>query len=306
MTTFAFNGLLYFPLTPYGDDESVDLAAYEAHIRERLTHSPGGIFPACGTGEMHALSVAESSAVVKRTVEVVAGRIPVVAGAGGSVADAIDRGVAAREAGADALLVLPPYLVQGSNEGTLAYVRAVLDAAELPVIFYNRGSAKLPAAAIAELFEDPRIIGVKDGVGDIAAMQEVVLAAGRTGRTDLLFFNGLLTAELSQGAYSGIGVPLYSSAAFAMAPEIANAHYRALENGEVELRTRLLNEFYAPLVRLRDETPGFGVSLIKAGARLRGEAMGSVRPPLTDPSERQVERLREILAAGERVLADIS
>ncbi len=72
-----------------------------------------------------------------------------------------------------------------------------------------------------------------------------MLAAEATGR-DLQFFNGLLTAELSQGAYRGIGIPLYSSAAFAMIPEVAALHYRAYTDGDEATRMTLLREFYTP------------------------------------------------------------
>jgi 5-dehydro-4-deoxyglucarate dehydratase len=301
VTTLTFDGLLYFPLTAFGDDGEVDLGAYQAHLEERLSHGPGGVFPACGTGEYHALSAAESAAVVERTVKIVRGAMPVVAGVGGSIADARVRAAAAEDAGADALLVLPPYLVQGPASGAIAYVRGILDATDLPVIVYNRGTARFPAAAAADLFADPRVVGFKDGVGDVAEMQKIVRAAA--SRDDIQFFNGLLTAEMSQGAYRGIGVPLYSSAAFAMAPEVAVAFYGALESEDDALRFALLDEFFAPLVTLRDEVPGFGVSLIKAGARLRGERVGPVRAPLVDPDETQLERLRAILAAGERLVA---
>jgi 5-dehydro-4-deoxyglucarate dehydratase len=83
-----------------------------------------------------------------------------------------------------------------------------------------------------------------------------------------------------------------------MAPEIATAFRTALESGDVAARTRLLDGFYGPLVRLRDETPGFAVSLIKAGLRLGGRAVGPVRPPLTDPTAEQERRLAELLEAG--------
>ena len=150
----------------------------------------------------------------------------------------------------------------------------------------------------AKLIANPHVVGIKDGVGDVALAQAFVLEAERAGRGDLLFFNGLLTAELSQAAYRAIGVPLYSSAVFAMAPAIATAFYRAYVSHDGETQRRLLDGFYAPLVRLRDETPGFAVALIKAGLRLSGFEVGPVRPPLADPDERQTERLRELLAIG--------
>jgi 5-dehydro-4-deoxyglucarate dehydratase len=104
--------------------------------------------------------------------------------------------------------------------------------------------------------------------------------------------------KLIQGFYRGLGIPLYSSAAFAMAPEIAKAYYDAYVSGDEDRRNALLEGFYAPLVRLRDQTPGFGVSLIKAGLRLGGMAVGGVRPPLVDPTEDQLVQLKSILAKG--------
>ncbi|TPX04890.1 5-dehydro-4-deoxyglucarate dehydratase, partial [Schumannella luteola] len=143
---------------------------------------------------------------------------------------------------------------------------------------------------------------IKDGVGDIALAQQFVRLADEAGRGDLLFFNGLLTAELSQAAYRAIGVPLYSSAVFAMEPRIASAFWTALRDDDLGLQHRLLDAFYRPLVALRDETPGFAVSLIKAGLRLDGVPVGSVRAPLVDPSSAQLDRLAAILDEGRRIV----
>lgn len=292
-----FDGVLFFPVTPFGTTGGVDLDVLAEHIDSRLPFAPGGVFPACGTGEFHALSAREAIDVVRTTVGVVAGRVPVIAGAGGPLGHAIELARGAADAGADGLLLLPPYLVSGTTDGLVAWVEAVAAASDLPVIVYHRGTARYTADAITRLAGNPRVVGFKDGTGDIGLAQEIVLAAEATGR-DLQFFNGLLTAELSQGAYRGIGIPLYSSAAFAMIPELAALHYRAYTDGDEPTRMTLLREFYTPLVRLRDETPGFGVSLIKAGLRLRGLHVGSVRPPLVDPTPAQETRLGAILDDG--------
>jgi 5-dehydro-4-deoxyglucarate dehydratase len=188
--------------------------------------------------------------------------------------------------------------VSGTSDGLVAWVEAVAAASDLPVIVYHRGTARYTADAVTRLAANPKVVGFKDGMGDIGLAQEIVLAAEAAGRDDWAFFNGLLTAELSQGAYRGIGIPLYSSAAFAMIPELAALHYRAYVDGHEATRMALLREFYTPLVRLRDETPGFGVSLIKAGLRLRGLPVGSVRPPLVDPTPEQETRLAAILETG--------
>lgn len=293
-----FDGVLFFPVTPFTPDGEVDVAILKEHITSRLPFGPGGVFPACGTGEFHALSIEEVRTVVTAAVEAVGGQVPVVAGAGGPLGHALAAARAAEEAGADALLVLPPYLVTGPSAGLVAYIEAVADASNLPVIVYHRGTAKYTAASMTRLAANPKVIGFKDGLGDVGLAQEIVSAIKATGRSDFALFNGLLTAELSQGGYRGLGIPLYSSAAFAMAPEIAKAYYDAYMAGDEVRRNALLEGFYAPLVRLRDQTPGFGVSLIKAGLRLGGLPVGSVRPPLVDPSEDQLLQLKSILAKG--------
>ena len=90
------------------------------HVESRLPFAPGGVFPACGTGEFHALSAREAIDVVRTTVDAVAGRVPVIAGVGGPLGHAIELARGAAEAGADGLLLLPPYLVSGTTDGLVA------------------------------------------------------------------------------------------------------------------------------------------------------------------------------------------
>ncbi|TXK19969.1 5-dehydro-4-deoxyglucarate dehydratase [Homoserinibacter sp. GY 40078] len=296
------DGVLFFPVTAFDADGRVNRDVTAGHIAERVEQGPGGVFAACGTGEFHALAADEHAEVVRAAVEATAGRVPVIAGAGGPLGHAIACVRAAEQAGADGILLLPPYLVEGPTAGVVAYIEAVLAATRLPVILYHRGAGRLTTAAVERLLANPRVAGIKDGVGDIALAQQFVRVAAGLDRTTL-FFNGLLTAEASQAAYRAIGVPLYSSAVFAMAPEIATTFYRASIGDDLDTQHRLLDGFYRPLVALRDETPGFAVSLIKAGLRLGGDHVGSVRPPLVDPSTAQLDRLAAILDAGRALVA---
>lgn len=295
--TFA-DGVLFFPVTAFAADGTVDAGVTAAHVSAGVDAGPGGVFAVCGTGEFHALSLAEYEVALAAGIAGAAGRVPVVAGAGGQLGHAIACVRAAEQLGADGILLMPPYLVAGPQAGLLAYVEAVLAATTLPVIVYHRGSAALTVATAAALIATPQVVGIKDGVGDVALAQAYVLEADRVGRSDFLFFNGLLTAEMSQAAYRAIGVPLYSSAVFAMAPAIANGFYRAYRDGDDVTQRRMLDRFYAPLVRLRDETPGFAVALIKAGLRLSGVDVGSVRPPLIDPDPLQTQHLKSLLRLG--------
>lgn len=299
MTALVFpERVLYFPVTPYDERGAVAPDVLDEHLASRLAHDPGAVFIACGTGEFHALSIAEYELVVARGVAVTSGAVPVVAGTGGPLGHALECARASERLGADALLVMPPYLVTGPQQGLVAYVEAIAAVTELPLIVYHRGTAQLTVASVEALAAHPRVAGFKDGVGDIALAQEFVLAAARSGRTDLQFFNGLLTAELSQRAYRAIGVPLYSSAVFAMAPEVATAWFDAYRANDDDRLDELLDGFYAPLVRLRDTTPGYAVALIKAGLELGGLRVGGVRPPLVYPPADHRERLAEILERG--------
>lgn len=297
--------ILFFPVTPFAAGGEIAHDVLRAHVAGRLPFAPGAIFPACGTGEYHALGAAEAAAVVATTVDVVAGAVPVVAGAGGPLGHAIDVARRAADAGADALLVLPPYLVSPTQDGLVAYAEAIIAASGLPAILYGRSTARYAPETVRRLAADPRVIGYKDGIGDIGLAQEIVRAVAGTGRADFLFFNGLLTAEMTQAAYRGIGMPLYSSAAFAMAPEIAGACFRAYRDGDEAARGLLLDAFFRPFVSLRDEAPGFAVSLIKAGLVSSGLPVGGVRAPLSDPDDAQRARLAALLERGREVAASL-
>ena len=301
------NGVLFFPVTPFDDDDNVALDVLRDHLEGGIAFSPGGMFVACGTGEFHALAPDEFAAVVTTAVEVAAGRVPVFVGVGGPIALARQYARVAADAGADGILLLPPYLVTGPARGLVAYVTAVAAETPLPLIVYHRGNAQFTVETAVEVAQLDTVVGFKDGVGDLDLMSRIVVAVRDTiadSGKQFQFFNGLPTAESSQAAYRAIGVELYSSATFAFAPAIAVAFYRALERGDRELVDALSREFFHPVVRLRDRVPGYAVSLVKAGAQLTGIASGHVRPPLVDMAPGHREELAAILAAGLRVLEE--
>ncbi|MFG1612726.1 5-dehydro-4-deoxyglucarate dehydratase [Nonomuraea wenchangensis] len=292
------DGVLFFPVTPFDAAGELAEAVLARHVADGVAAGAGGVFTACGTGEFNALDPGEYGRAVTAAVTAAGGRVPVLGGAGGTLpaARAIAREAAAL--GADGLLLMPPYLVNAPAAGLVRYVRDVAAASELPVIIYQRGNARFTPEAVAELAQVPNIIGFKDGLGDFDLLQRIILRVREAGHRDFTFFNGLPTAEFTMPAYRGLGVTLYSSAVFAFAPEIAIAFHKAFTAGDEALVRRLLTGFYLPLVELRDLVPGYAVSLVKAGVRLRGLEVGGVRAPLVDPTAEHVERLERIVAAG--------
>lgn len=295
----ALDGVLFFPLTPFDNGLELDEKALADHIDRGVGAGPGAVFAACGTGEFHALSPDEHRTVVSTAVETTAGRVPVFAGAGGPLPLAIEQVRAAAQAGADGILLLPPYLVETPPAGLVTYCSAVAAAADLPVIVYHRNNAVFDPQSAAQLVDIPNVIGLKDGVGDLDLLTRIIAAVrARAGNRRFDFFNGLPTAELTAPAYYGMGVRLYSSAAFCFAPEISHAFYRALVADDAVAVQRLVSEFFVPLVTLRRKVPGYAVSLVKAAARLQGQQVGGVRPPLVDPSREHLDELERIVATG--------
>lgn len=300
------NGLLSFPLTPFTGDDKVDLTVLAEHVTRQIAAQPAALFVACGTGEFTALSRDEFADVVGTAVRVAAGRLPVFAGAGGGPQIAREFAQIAADAGADGLLLLPPYLVVAPPAGLVRHVRYVAAGCPLPIVVYQRANAVLDPPAALALLDEPAVVGIKDGRGDVDAMLRLVTAIRTSGHpraAEFGFLNGLPTAELSVQAYEAIGVDSYSSAVLCFAPDIATAFYGGYRAGDRDLVRRLLAEFYIPFAALRDQVPGYAVALVKAGARLSGLDVGPVRPPLVDPTPEHVERLSAIIARGRAVLA---
>ncbi|MFE9449440.1 5-dehydro-4-deoxyglucarate dehydratase [Streptomyces sp. NPDC006739] len=287
-------GVLSFPLTSFHDDGTLDPDGFRAHVAAQLATAPGAVFPACGTGEFFSLDEDEYRQIVTITVREAAGRVPVVAGTGYGWAQATRFARIAEEAGADALLVLPHYLVAAPQDGLVAQLEQLAARTPLPLVAYQRGQVAYTPDSLRRVARIPNVIGLKDGHSDLDRLQRLTLAAPE----GFLFFNGAATAEIQARAYATVGVPAYSSAVHAFAPEIAGAFFTALRAGENKTVERLLREFYVPLVELRDRVPGYAVSLVKAAARLRGRPVGPVRAPLTDPSPADLADLRALLTTG--------
>ncbi len=287
-------GVLSFPLTSFHPDGTLDPDGCRAHLAAQIATAPGAVFPACGTGEFFSLDEDEYRTVVTLAVEEAAGRLPVVAGVGYGWAQAARFARIAEEAGADALLVLPHYLVAAPQDGLVGQLEQLAARTRLPLIAYQRGQVAFTAETVRRVAALPGVIGLKDGHSDLDRLQRLTLAAP----DGFLFFNGAATAEIQARAYATVGVPAYSSAVHAFAPEIANAFFTALRDGDDPTVDTLLRAFYVPLVELRDRVPGYAVSLVKAAARLRGRPVGPVRAPLTDPSPADLAELTGLLATG--------
>ena len=307
-STHRLDGLLFFPVTAFDADGRFALGAYREHVEARLAAGPGAVFAACGTGEFPALAPAEYEQCVSVAVQAVAEagdarRVPVVGGCGYGTALALEYARAAESAGADGLLVLPPYSADGGQDGLLRHYTALAEATSLDLILYQRDTTVFAPETVAELAKAPNIIGFKDGRGDLDLMLRIVSAVRTAAGTgEFLFFNGMPTAEMTQLAYRAIGVPLYSSAVFCFAPDLALAFHGALEADDRKTVDTLIDVFFRPYVQLRHVRPGYAVSLVKAATRASGHAVGAVRAPLTEPAPEHVAELLALIGRAREAL----
>ncbi|PXA90462.1 5-dehydro-4-deoxyglucarate dehydratase [Caulobacter sp. D4A] len=286
-------GLLSFPVTHFDDQHRFLEAPYREHCAWMLDHELAGLFAAGGTGEFFSLRPDEVGQVVRAAVAETAGKIPVIAGCGYGTAIAVDLARDAQAAGADGLLLLPPYLTNATQEGLGAHIEAVCKATDLGVIVYNRDNAIINEDTLEKLCDrNPNLVGFKDGVGDLELMMRVYARMGDR----LTYIGGLPTAETFALPYLEMGVTTYSSAIFNFLPDWALAFYKAVRARDRETVMTGLRDFVLPYIALRNRGKGYAVSIVKAGMKAVGRDAGPVRQPLTDLTDAEFAELETLIA----------
>ena len=183
-------------VTPMHPDGSLDLDAYRRLIDWHFAEGTDAIVAVGTTGESPTVSVDEHCTLLRVAVEHAAGRIPIIAGAGGnSTAEAIELTLYAKSVGADAVLSVVPYYNRPTQEGLYRHFRAIAEGADLPVVLYNvpgRTVADLANDTVVRLASVPGIVGIKDATGDIGrgiALIEALRQPAAAGR-DFAVYSG--------------------------------------------------------------------------------------------------------------------
>ncbi|MBO1074309.1 4-hydroxy-tetrahydrodipicolinate synthase [Roseomonas marmotae] len=166
-----FKGSLVALITPMAEDGSLDAKAFQEFVEWQVAEGTQGLIPVGTTGESPTLSHDEHRRVVKMCVEAAGGRVPVIAGTGSnSTEEAIELTRHAKEAGADAALIVTPYYNKPTQEGMYLHFTAIADAVDLPVIIYNippRSVVDMSVETMARLAKHPNIVGVKDATANL-------------------------------------------------------------------------------------------------------------------------------------------
>lgn len=173
-----FTGSIVALVTPMKADGAVDWPALERLVEWHVAEGTHGIVPMGTTGESATLDTDEHLAVIRRTVEIVAGRIPVIAGTGSnSTAESIHQTQEATRLGADACLLVTPYYNRPTQEGLYQHYKAIAAVTDVPLVLYNvppRTACDLKPETIARLAGIPRIVGIKEASGDPSRTREIL------------------------------------------------------------------------------------------------------------------------------------
>ena len=272
-------------VTPFKNGQ-LDLDTLKQLIEWHIECGSDGFVPVGTTGESPTLSHAEHETVVREVVRMVAGRKPVIAGAGSNNTVESMRLIRhAESVGADAALVVTPYYNKPTQRGLIAHYTTLHDCSNLPIIIYNipgRSVVDMTPETMGELAKLPRIIGVKDATGDITRVSKQRATCG----ADFVQVSGEDASALGFNAHGGVGC---ISVTANVAPQLCAEFQAATLAGDyakaLEYQDRLM-----PLHEAIFIEPGLVGA--KYGLSLLGKCSKEVRSPLTGLLESTKSRIR--------------
>jgi len=285
-----FSGSIVALVTPMHEDGSIDYVSLEKLIEFHIDNGTSAIVSVGTTGESATLSHQEDSQVTRKVIEYANGRIPVIAGSGSnSTSEAISLTEQAKQAGADAALVVAPYYNRPPQEGMYQHFKAIAQAVDIPIILYNvpkRTSSDIENDTVIRLSKIDNIIGIKDATSDLSRVKPMKQACG----DDFILLSGEDTSFCEYMAVGGHGV--ISVAANAAPAQIQNVCKLALA-GDTELaklENQKLTELYATMGCETNPIP------VKWALHEMGLIGEGIRLPLIQLPEDKRDLVRKLVA----------
>jgi 4-hydroxy-tetrahydrodipicolinate synthase len=283
-----FNGSLVALITPFKNG-AVDEDGYQSFVDWQITEGTHGLVPTGTTGESPTLSHDEHKRVVELCIEVAKGRVPVIAGTGSnSTVEAIELTRHAKEAGADAALIVTPYYNKPTQEGLYLHYSMIAEAVDLPIIIYNipgRSVVDMSVATMARLAKLPNIVGVKDATNDLARPLKSRLAIEGA-------FCQLSGEDATIGAFLGQGGDGCISVTANVAPGMCAKLHESWQKRDLDtfadMRDRLMPLHDAMFC---ETSPG----PVKYAAHLLGKCEPNCRPPLAPIADSSKEAVRSAM-----------
>lgn len=290
----ALRGTYTALITPFAADGSLDLAALAGLVEWQIDEGADGLVPCGSTGESATLTHEEHVQVVQHVVNVVGGRVPVIAGTGSNnTREAVQLTLKAREAGADGALLISPYYNKPTQDGLFHHYRTIAEETGLPLVIYNipgRTASRIEPETIGRLSRVPGIVGLKEAGGDLERTA-LAIAASEAEFSVLSGDDPLTLPILSLGGHGVI------STISNVAPRQFSELTRRFEAGDLlgarEIHYRLLPLMQALFVET-NPIP------IKAAVHLLGRIPNAaLRLPLTELQKANRDSLEAALAVLE-------
>lgn len=284
-----FKGSICAIVTPFKNGK-VDEGKLKELIEFQIANGTDGIVPCGTTGESATLSYEEHHRVIDFTIQVVDGRIPVIAGTGSnSTAESISLTKHAKSAGADGALLITPYYNRPTQKGLIAHFRAVAEAVQIPMVIYNvpaRTGVNMLPESIAELKEIPHIVAVKEASGSLQQITELITLC-KDRITVLSGDDFIVMPILSVGGKGVISVVAN------VAPALMASLIDAFEVGEFMRASQIQRDIFPLCQAMFLETNPIPV---KTALALMGKMDGELRLPLVGMAEGNLKKLKETLA----------
>jgi 4-hydroxy-tetrahydrodipicolinate synthase len=273
-----FYGSIPALITPFRDG-IVDEQGFQSFVEWQIAQGSHGLVPCGTTGESVTLSTKEQGRVVEMCVEAAAGRVPVIAGAGSnSTAHAIELTRLAKDAGADAVLVVAPYYNRPSQDGLYAHYKAINDAVEIPIVVYNvpgRTVVDISVETLGRIAKLANVVGLKDAAGDVGRVSRQRLACG----PEFIQLSGDDPNAIGYNAMGGRGC---ISVTANVAPKLCAELQNAIRQGAFET-ARAIDDQLAGLHKAMFVEPSPAPA--KYGASLLGKCAEDVRLPIIPCSD---------------------
>lgn len=288
----SFGQLLTAMVTPFDENGDIDFNATRTLVNHLIANGTDAIVVAGTTGESPTLTSDEKIALFQFVVDVVDGRVPVIAGTGSNNTRAsIILTRLAEEAGVDGIMLVTPYYNKPNQEGMYQHFKAIAEATSLPVMLYNipgRSVVNLAVDTVVRLSKINNIVAIKEASGNLDAMAEMIEHTPE----DFLLYSGDDSLTLPILSIGGAGV--VSVAAHIIGNEMQdminhfkNGHLRVAAAAHRNLLPTMKALFTAP-----NPTP------VKAALNMKGIHVGGVRLPLVPLSEEETLKLEAVLQHG--------
>ncbi len=288
-------GIIVPICTPFNEDESLNLDELEKQINRMIAEGIDGIFCFGTNGEGYILNTEEKEKILRRTVKVVSGRVPVYAGTGCiSTKETIKQSLMAKEAGADILSIITPSFAKASQEELYKHYETIAKAVDMPILLYNipaRTGNALEPETVKKLSKIPNIVGAKDSSGNWDNLKAYIDISKENPNFRVLSGNdSLILDSLIEGGTGAI------AGCANVYPHVLASIYDLFKEGKIEEARNVQNSIASFRAVFKYGNPN---TIVKKAVNLRGYSVGECRAPFNGLSVEGLQELKKVIIENE-------